>query len=149
MILGGSDASDRCLITWYRLESAALEFLLHHKTLYPWPPWPPISSSARTLHRHRAYPLKALGELRSNRPALHACAADACRFRRASRLLPAGSERVCCCVRRRTVLAMTLEYQHHPGRSRFLKLAIATGMWGSWRAGLAERSAGSMSVRCA
>ena len=56
---------------------------------------------------------------------------------------------VCCCARHRTVLAMTFESQHHPGRSRRLVLAIGAGMWGSWRAGIAVRRAGLTIVRCA
>ena len=55
---------------------------------------------------------------------------------------------VCCCARRRTVLAMTFEFGHGLGCSRGLELTIVTGMWGSWRAGFAVRSAGATRVRC-
>ena len=56
---------------------------------------------------------------------------------------------VCCSARRRTVLAKSFEFAHHPGRSRRLEIAIVTGMWGSLRAGFAVRSAGATRVRCA
>ena len=55
---------------------------------------------------------------------------------------------VCCSARRRTVLAMSFECGHDLGRSRGLRLAIVTAMWGSWRAEPEVRSADATSVRC-
>ena len=43
---------------------------------------------------------------------------------------------------------MCFLFGHDLGRSQGLEFTIVTGMWGSWRARLAVRSAGATSVRC-
>ena len=70
-----------------------------------------------------------------------AFAARVCRCRHAA-------ERVLLRASQDRVLAMSFECGHDLGRSRGLRLAIVTAMWGSWRAEPEVRSADATSVRC-